>query len=157
MENEIFVPKGAVVVCIKEQKHEFGKVGTIFETVDYSKRGGAYYYDNIGMADEYWRYATALELFCFKKYHITNIQQIGSLYREEFNKLTNYKKNGNKEENLLRTENARPNGIGQRAIAIRKPTKQIAVGIRLIGNQAKGKFLKKRITNIVMQTNVVKY
>jgi hypothetical protein len=158
MANEI-VPKNALVVRTTEG---FGdnvpKVGDIIKTVLESNDSRAYYRNLSSISENNWRYATALETYCFKHKDIkvTNISEITEPHKEQFKTYLKTQNHGNENE-ISAIETTRPNGIRPSATRVRKPTKQVAVGIRPIGNATKGKRSKERVASIILKTEAVKF
>ena len=158
MANEI-VPKNALVVrTITGYGINAPEVGDIIKTIIESDDGRAYYKDLNSIPEGNWRYATALETYCFKVANIkaTNITEITEKHKEQFKTYLKTQNHGNDEKNLPSVENARPNSTRPRAVGIRKPTKQVTITSRPIGNETKGKYLKKRIATVIVKTQPIK-
>jgi len=158
MANDI-VPKNAIVV---RTKGGYGidapEVGDMIKTIIESDDGRAYYKDLNSIPEGNWRYATALETYCFKHKDIkvTNIGKILEKHNQQFKTYLKTQNHGNEDE-IQRVETTRPNSIRPSATRIRKPTKQITVGIRPIGNATKGKRSKERIASFILKTEAVKF
>jgi hypothetical protein len=174
-----YVPEGAIVVRLNENligdhEKELRTRGSIFKTICESNKGQAPYTKGgaIYMGD--WRYATALEMYCFRYCKITNINEIQphhqQLFKDYFQSksgsnniaigiLTNQNDNQNvkRENDVHSVTTTNQHGVRPTAIGIRKPTKQIAIGIRPIGNATKGKSVKKRIERITLTAKPIKF
>jgi len=179
-----FVPKDSIVVRLNqnldgERDLHLRQRGSIFKTITESNSGRAQYNSGGAIFQGDWRYATALETYCFTKHNITNIDDIKPVHHQLFQKYIHSKsganniaigvltdqnnnnvnkndKNNENENDLHFITSADQRTVRPRAIGIRKPTKQIANGSRLIGNETKGKSAKKRVESIIITANSVK-
>lgn len=155
------VPKDAVIVRLKRNlsadvvKHRY--VGCIFKTIRETTNGCAQYSISAEIPTHNWRYATALEIYCFNKHKIDNVSEITTEFIEEFTNYIKNKQDGSKENDLQRIETTRPSAVRPRAIGLRQPTKQVANGSRFVGNETKGKYLKQRVESVIIKANPIKF